>query len=555
MKKKSGDLSYLLAIVLFSILGMKALIAPGLFTAHDISHQVVRFFYYSQTVNGGQFPPYWIGRLANGFGYPLFFFSYHLPWIIGVALLKAGLDIPNALKTLLFLSYIGSGFTMYFFVKSLFKNRFSALLSSILYLWLPYHFLIIFVGASLGIAFVYIFLPLLFLGIHLTRDGSKIGIPILALGLSGLILSHIMHLIFLFPIIFIFLLWEFLNIKRRAVFFKNICFGLILGILISSFYLIPAAYYNKSTRAHEEGGFYEVYKRNFINFNQLLYSKWGYGPIINNAKNGENSFQLGFAQWISILILIMLIIFRKLAKNYQSLSIFLLSGFAISVFLMLDHSKSLWAFLVKFASVDFPFRLILPASFIASICAALVYLSVGKKMKFLFFLFLTFTALYSNRNHINVNQYTNFPIKTYLDLETEITTNTFNEYLPIEANSRLLNRPWNEIIADNTKATNVKQTANSLSFDLNTQNEEIISVGQYYFPGQTLYLDNKQTKFGIDKEGRLSFLAPKGIYNVTVRYQETTLIKISKALTLIGILIITVVFLKEIKLFKKKSNF
>src|SRR3990172_43959 len=198
MKKKSGDLSYLLAIVLFSILGMKALIAPGLFTAHDISHQVVRFFYYSQIVNGGQFPPYWIGRLANGFGYPLFFFSYHLPWIIGVALLKAGLDIPNALKTLLFLSYIGSGFTMYFFVKSLFKNRFSALLSSILYLWLPYHFLIIFVGASLGIAFVYIFLPLLFLGIHLTRDGSKIGIPILALGLSGLILSHIMHLIFLF---------------------------------------------------------------------------------------------------------------------------------------------------------------------------------------------------------------------------------------------------------------------------------------------------------------------------------------------------------------------
>ena len=89
------DWFYLIIILLFSVWGMKALLHPGLFTAHDIWHQVVRLYYYYQAVNDGQIPPYWISQLANSFGYPLFFFSYHMPWIIGVILTKIGFDIPN----------------------------------------------------------------------------------------------------------------------------------------------------------------------------------------------------------------------------------------------------------------------------------------------------------------------------------------------------------------------------------------------------------------------------------------------------------------------------
>ncbi|MCL4417828.1 MAG: hypothetical protein M1365_14250, partial [Actinobacteria bacterium] len=201
MKKLGSNWIYLIIVAIFSFLGTKALFHPGLFTAHDIWHQVVRLYYYSQGVNDGQFPPYWVSTLANGFGYPLFSFSYHLPWIISIPLLKTGFDIPGTIKSLFFLSYISSGITMYFFVSTFLKNRLAATLSSILYLWLPYHFLIIFVGGSMGIAFVFTFLPLIFLGIHLNKEESKFGIPVLSLGVSGLILSHIMHLIFLLPII------------------------------------------------------------------------------------------------------------------------------------------------------------------------------------------------------------------------------------------------------------------------------------------------------------------------------------------------------------------
>lgn len=524
-------------ILLFSLIGMKALFHIGLFTAHDIWHQVVRLHYYFQAVNDGQFPPYWIEQLANNFGYPLFLFSYQLPWMIGSLFMKTGFDISATIKILFFLSYIASGMSMYFFVNNLLKNRFSALLSGVLYLWLPYHFLIIFVGASMGIAFVFVFLPLIFLGINLIREKSKFGISLLSLGLSGVILSHVMHLVFLFPVILIFFLWEFLISKKKIVFLKDICLSLMLGILISSFYLIPATYYNQFTKAHQETGFSEVYKRNFINLNQLIYSKWGYSPIVNNAKNGEISFQLGFAQWISIIILTLLIISKRLSDSYRSLSISVLLMFATNVFLMLDYSRSIWSIAVKLTTIDFPFRLLLSVDFIASVSAGIVLMNIKRNLQALVFISLILVAIYTNRNHINVNQHTNFPISTYLNLETEITTNTFNEYLPIQADSKLLNKPWNEIQGENLSVSNTKQATNSLSFDVNVAKERNVSLGQFYFPGQILYLDNMKTQFNVDKSGLINFTIPQGVHIVVIKYQETLLIKISKYLTLIGLLI------------------
>lgn len=541
----SKDWVYILIIFLFSLIGMKALFHPGLFTAHDIWHQVVRFYYYSQAINDGQIPPYWISQLAKGFGYPFFLFSYHLPWIIGILFLKIGFNITSTIKVLFFISFLTSGITMYFFAHCILKDRLSALLSALLYLWLPYHFLIIFVSASIGIAFVFTFLPLIFWGICLIREKSRFGISVLALGLAGIILSHIMHLIFLLPIILSFAIWGFSQINQKVNYVKNLVIAIILAILMSSFYLIPATYYNQFTRVHQEEEITKLYERNFITLSQLIYSRWGFAPIVNNAKNGEISFQLGIAQWISLISLCLLIILKKLSKAHQALSIYLVLATIVNIFLMLDNSASVWKFLVRFVSIDFPFRLILPTAFIGSLGAGILLVTIKKNFKIPVFIFLIFVAVYTNRNHLNVNQYTAFTLFSYLDLETEITTNTFNEYLPINANPKLLNKPWNEIRGDNLSVYNLTHTTNLLSFDLDVPYKQSVSLGQFYFPGQTLYLDSKINQFSINTDGLISFEIPTGTHNIAVKYQETLLIKISKILTLVGILIV----------FKKKACF
>ncbi|MEK7182883.1 MAG: hypothetical protein AAB694_01850, partial [Patescibacteria group bacterium] len=234
----SKHLPLLIIISVFSIVGMKALANPGLFTAHDIWHQVARFYHYNQAFIDKQFPLYWIDTLANGFGYPLFFFSYHLPWIIGIPFLELGFDIPTTIKVLLFLSYLLSGVFMYLFSSELFKNKSAALLSSILYLWVPYHFSTILVSAAMGTAFVFTFFPLLLWGIYkIGNDKSPtLGIIFTSLGLSGIILSHILTTVSLLPFIIVFTLWILLNKvegKERNDYIKNVTFSFFLGIGLS----------------------------------------------------------------------------------------------------------------------------------------------------------------------------------------------------------------------------------------------------------------------------------------------------------------------------------
>lgn len=538
MNKLSGHWRYFTLILLFSILGMRALFHPGLFTAHDIWHQVARLYYYYSAFSDGQFPPYWVSTLAGGLGYPLFFFSYHLPWIFGLPLLKAGLDIPTTLKILFFLAYFFSGIFMYLFINNLLRHRLAALLSSILYLFAPYHFLTIFVGASMGIVFVFMFLPLLLLGITLVKEQQNSGVPIIALGFAGIILSHLEHALFLFPLIISFIIWGLITNHNRIIFLQKMFFGLLLGLLLSAFYLIPAIYYNQFTRIHQETGLTELYKRNFVNFSQLIYSKWGYGPIVNNAKDGEMSVQLGITQWISFVAVIVLLFSSKLKKNNKLLVICMLAALFISIFLMLDYSLSIWQFMEKFVILDYPFRELLSATFIGSVFAGILIANFRKVLQYTVFIFIIAIALYTNRNHTKVNLYTDIPLTTYI--ESEITTNSFNEYLPILADTRLLGKQTEILEGKNLKISNIKQTTDTLSLTVNTPTEASASIKQFYFPGQTLYLDNNVTNYRIDREGRINFRLPMGSHNVSVKYEEQPIIKISKLMTVSGILILVI---------------
>lgn len=532
-----------LVILIFAMLGMKALLHPDLFTAHDIWHQVARIYYYYQAINDGQLPPYWISNLSLGLGYPLFFFSYHFPWIISLPFLKIGFDIPVTLKILFFISFLFSGFSMYFFAKTILKKRLAAILSSIIYMWAPYHFLAILVSASMGIAFVFIFLPLVLLGIHLTSENKKIGISLIGVSIAGIILSHLIHLIFLMPLIISFTIWEFIRVQKILkiiLFIKKLFLGLILGLLLSSFYLLPAMYYKNDTRIQLETGFSKLYQRNFINLTQIIYSKWGYSPIVNNAKDGEISFQLGIAQWISIIGLTLLLIFKMLSKETKILSITLVISLIINIFLMMDYSKVIWIFLEGFLTIDYPFRILMSCLFIGSISAGILIASLAKFKKLLVFLLILFVALFANRNHVNVNQYTQIPLSTYLASET--TTNSYHEYLPIKTDPNLLNNPGDLVYKD-IIVSKFTQSSNVTSFNIYSSKDTNTSMKQFYFPGQTLYIDNKKEEYKIDNQGRINTNISSGQHKIVIKFEETKIIKFSKVLSILGLIIIIIIFL------------
>ena len=93
-------------LLLLSFPAIKALLQPGGFTSHDLTHHVIRQISMDKLLSEGQFPPRWSGDLNNGFGYPVFLFNYPLPAIIGEIFHKAGLNFVYSVKAVLLLSMI-----------------------------------------------------------------------------------------------------------------------------------------------------------------------------------------------------------------------------------------------------------------------------------------------------------------------------------------------------------------------------------------------------------------------------------------------------------------
>ncbi len=530
-------------LLLLSWLGLKAIFETSLYSAHDIWHNIARFHHYFAALQNGQFPPYWIANMAYGYGYPLFFFSYPLPWITGSVFLTLGIPLPIAFKLIVFLTFFLSGYFMYLLVQKITSDKIASITAAILYLFAPYHFLTVFISSSIGTLFIFMFLPLFILGLYLIFSGKlKSGIILTSLASSGLILSHLLTIVFILPVVIFLSIGFILNNPKlnRAKTLKGLIFSGLLALLLCAFYLIPAIFYSKYTAISDIGGFSDLVKNNFVNFNQLAYSKWGTGPITSYAKDGEISFQVGIAQWISI---IGLLIISFLSKKNRPLNILILSCFALVIFLMLDPSAFLWNLAINFIAVDYPFRGLLSAVFLASLSAGLVLAFIKYKfLKIGLSLALVLIALYTNRHHTKIIMAVD---NSYLDfVASEVTTNTFNEYRP--KNSDLVFKLEGKIIDDqNLQPLPAYQNSFETGWNFEATQSSNVSLSQFSFPGQTLYINNLKTSYLPDDYGRINFPVEKGQYDAKVVFEPTSLILFSKLLTALGLISLAILAFRK----------
>jgi hypothetical protein len=130
LTKNFTKLTPLLVVLILALLGVKALFHSGFYTSHDGEHQVVRLWQFHQGLLDGQFPPRWAGSLLNGFGYPLFVFTYRLPFWIGEVFYRLGFTLTDSIKIVFILTYILSGVTMYLFASDLWKSKTAGLITS-----------------------------------------------------------------------------------------------------------------------------------------------------------------------------------------------------------------------------------------------------------------------------------------------------------------------------------------------------------------------------------------------------------------------------------------
>jgi uncharacterized membrane protein len=224
-----------LLIICLSFFAVKPLLQTGFFPIHDDT-QVTRVFEMKNALADGMFPVRWSSELGYGYGYPIFNYYAPLSYYIGGVVNLLGVNSLDATKIMMIIGILLSGLFMYLLAKELF-GKYGGILSAILYLFAPYHALDIYVRGDVAEFFGYAFIPLLFYGLYKIYLTNKFSFSfVAALGFAGIILSHNLTALMVFPFALVFA--AFLIIKNKSILFPTI-FAFLLGFCLSAFYFIP----------------------------------------------------------------------------------------------------------------------------------------------------------------------------------------------------------------------------------------------------------------------------------------------------------------------------
>ncbi len=537
---KKIDWFIIFSIIFISIIVLQDLFKPGMFTSHDGLHQIVRFFYFDQALRDGQLPPRWVQGLMNGFGYPLFIFSYHLPWYIAEIIHMLGSSIIDSVKMTFLAGFALSGITMYFMQRDLF-GRLAAVAGTGLYLFAPYRFSNIFVRAAIGDATAFIFAPLVFWAIWKLKKGwSWKWVGVGSIGTAGLILSHAMVATLFMAIFAIYIISFSVLVKNKIKYLKNCLFTLILGSGISAYYFIPSVMERGNTKFQSLMS--QIFSGTYFpSISDLIYSKWGYGVF--HSLEGAMSVQLGLVQWV-VVVLTLIVILRKMLnkkldknqKDLANLGKILLFTFFISIIMMLSVSLPVWKAFSQMVFIDFPWRMLSVSTFLVSISTGLL-LSMAGKFKTVLAVLLIFSAIYFNRNHLRINETLPWDLSFILKLEK--TTNSYDEYTPKWVRPDLVkeNSPKVELSDLKSNLSINRNTSNKLDLEVTSPSGGNIFVNTIYYPGWEATVNGVKSKINYDN-GLIKLPLEKGDSIVKLRFHETTLRLFSDLISIISSLVI-----------------
>lgn len=447
----------LLLLLLLGLFAMRTFWGPEFYDGHDSQAHIVRLWQFDKALKDGQLPPAWAPDLYAGRGYPVFIFTYPLPYIIAEGFHLTGINLAVSLKLTIVLAYLTSLIGMYFL---------AGFTGAILWGFSPYMFVKIFITGSLGVVVAYAFIPWFFWA--LKRKHWCLTSLFLALW----ILSHVGKLIVFSPLIG----WFWLkNLKYSRQFLLSV----ILALGLSAWYFFPANFELPYTHFKEFVS--HNYSNDYVSFSRLIYSKWG-----TNAPGFDNplSQQVGIAQWLVIGLSLF---------YWQKLWPYLLV-FALSIFLMLKPSQFVWDLLPPLQVVATPWRFLSLAIFTAALIGGqIIRLIKAPIWRNLAAGLLIALALYGNRNHLRINE-----VRVY-------NQEFFNNYTGVATG-------WNEHLPIWVKEVDYeKPKTRLLSNQINT----------LYYPGWQVKLDGHPVPIWPSSNGLIEFSLPSGEPQITAEFLPT----------------------------------
>ena len=358
-KNQAFYLKWLAFLIVLSIPAAWLIIKPGYFPMHDDT-QIVRVNQMYQALRQGQFPVRFVEGLGYGYGYPIFNFYNPLPYYFGAFFMFLNLDAITATKIMFIFPIILSGLTMFFLAKKYF-SQLSALVSSLFYIYTPYHAVQIYVRGAVAEYWAYAFSPLLILAL-LNQQKLLAG-----LALALLILSHNLTALMIIPIIGILFFIKLFFLKSKSSFVYYLLQVGLIGLGLSAFFWLPALLEKGLTQVDLMLANQTSPLDHFIFPYQLWTSLWRFGGSVFGIKDGM-SFMVGKLHLIfSLLSLPIIFIYPKLTKKLKLFLLFSFSCLFFSFFMIFPLSYSIWSNFRILDFIQFPWRWLIFITFFTSI--------------------------------------------------------------------------------------------------------------------------------------------------------------------------------------------
>lgn len=595
---RGPDFIFLLLVILFSSLASRHLIFErGYFMMHD-DLQMMRQLQMEKCFKDMQIPCRWVPDMAYGYGFPLFNFYPPLPYLVGELFRVVGFSFVETVKLTFALSIFLSGIFMYFFAKEVF-GRLGGLLSSVFYVWAPYHSVDVFVRGAMNESWALVWFPVICysflrfiksynppvdkrigaksLRSFIASDSFKYWVT-LCVSWSMLLLSHNLMVLIFAPIFGLFCFTVILLKKRYSVFLPLVCAG--FGALsLAAFFTIPAIFENKYTHVDSVLVGYYDYTAHFVSLYQLLISRfWGYGPSVWGAEADGMPFQVGHLHWTISIVVLLILVFMLMRnskkiwnfvsnKNYVSLVLFFIFAGWLSAFMAHQKSAFLWKIIFPLKYLQFPWRFltltIFSFSFVSGALPILVTSFISEKtfLKKIFarllrtalVLGLSLMLVILNWSYFRPDGGRNGAVTdeakfSGLAWELQQTAGIY-DYLPKQAKIAP-NGPRKEIVEvmeGEVEYSEAVMGTNWATFKINVGSDlAVVRINIIDFPKWAVFVDGKEVKKYVPDEemfGRFWVDVGKGNHLVKVRLHNTPIRTVSNVVSLASLLLLCAIII------------
>ena len=531
----------LFALFILTIPAISSLLKPGYFPMHD-DMQAMRLYQMDKCIKDGQIPCRWVPDMGYGYGYPQFNYYSPLPYYIMEGFHLLGFSYLDSVKVFFVLTVLISAWGMYLLGSALWGEK-GGFLSALFYIYLPYRAVDMYVRGAVGELSALSILPFAFLYSYRIVEGKKNFVLGFAIAVSALFTSHNITAIMIIPF---FIVWILLVNKKQGKWLpsreilKNLLLGLVWGLGISSFFILPAWFEKNLVHIESLIGGYFNYVSHFVGLRTLIFSNyWGYG-FSEAGSNDEINLSVGFLQFIFAFIGLFGLWVSKKVKEFN-LAIFLMITVFFSLFMIHPKSAIIWRSLPILEYFQFPWRFLLISGFLISLVAGATIFLVkkNKTIKYLTIsvismLFIFYASFFKPREWLKISDEDKFSGNSWSLQQTV----SILDYLPISASGVPRDKAPEEPIFDG-EVLKKELGTNWQKWILSTESQTQVILPVYYFPNWQVKVDANVVDVAPAGDlGLVSFNMESGVHNVYAKLHDTPIRSFSNIVSLGSLLAI-----------------